>query len=136
MPLDDLINIRFVHKGIPGPFGIHHRHGPTRAAVQAASLVDANFAWAIQPHFGHLAFAMVETFFGSMVGTTVFPIDALVQTEKDVALVIAHARIVGTGTGLREIIPSVLGATGARATKSRRRKATGAPPIGPSHGNE
>src|SRR5256885_6785639 len=46
--LDDLVDVGFVHEGVPGAFGVDHGHGTARAAVQAAGLVHAHLPLAGQ----------------------------------------------------------------------------------------
>ena len=44
MLVDDFLDVVLVHVGVPGLLGIAHHHRVLLAAVEAASLVDANLA--------------------------------------------------------------------------------------------
>ncbi len=93
MFLHDLVDIRQIDKGVPDPFGVHHRHGRTSAAIHAACLVHTHLADTGQPRFFHLALAVVVGLFRAMLRTTVVTIVALIQAKKDVVLVIGSGRI-------------------------------------------
>src|SRR5256885_1705891 len=81
--LDDLVDVGFVHEGVPGAFGVDHGHGTARAAVQAAGLVHAHLPLAGQAQLLDLLLAVVKARLGAVQRTAVLAVGPLVEAKED-----------------------------------------------------
>jgi len=93
--VDDVVNVRGVHKGVPHAFGIDHCHRACRTAVQATRLVHANLAGAREFGLANQLLAAVKPGLGLVLGAAVFSVFALIEAEEDVPLEIRL--LVGAG---------------------------------------
>jgi len=86
--VDDLINIFFIHIGVPHAFGVDGDHGPLLAAIHAASVVDAAQTRCGEFERLNALLRVIAHRLGVLVGTAGATIIALINTKKDVVLVI------------------------------------------------
>ena len=109
----NLINVIGIHIGVPNRLRVDHCHWACRAAVQTTGLVDADFASARQARRLDLGLAAVKRLLGAVVGAALIAGLALIQTEKDMPLVIVFGKFgdfwggIGQGQDLILLIASV-----------------------------
>ena len=89
---NNFIHIVFIDIGVPNIVGIDDHHGPFIATIQAACSIDAHFALAIQLERFNSILGISTHPLGIVLITAGAPVIALVNTEKNVVLVIAHRR--------------------------------------------
>ena len=84
--VDDVVDVAGVDVGVPGAFGIQHQHRAFFAAVEAAGLVDADLARAIDAQFLDAFFRVLLGYFGALLAAARTTIVALVHAKEDVVL--------------------------------------------------
>ena len=91
MRLHDLVDVLFIHVAVPDSLGVHDGDGATGTAIQAARLVHPHLARAQQAQCLGLALAPIKGRLRLVLRAAVFAVVALVQAEKDVALVVGES---------------------------------------------
>lgn len=84
--VDDFVDVMFVNVGVPDSFGIDHQHRSEFAAVQAAGLIDSDFAGSIQTQLLDTLLGIFLYCWRTAIGATGATVIALIQTEKYVML--------------------------------------------------
>jgi hypothetical protein len=97
MLVNDFIDVFLIDIGVPDAFGINHQYRSFLATVQAAGLVDADLARAIQVKRLDAALGMFLRGLRTAIGAAWTPVFALVQAKKYMLLVI---RLVSHGKNL------------------------------------
>src|SRR3954467_14103774 len=92
MLFDDLVHVRLVDIGIPGPLGVDDQHGTFFAAIHASGLVDAHLVFARETQLLDAAFCVVAHPLRAVIVAARLAIVALVAAEKDVIAVVAHGQ--------------------------------------------
>jgi len=91
MLLDDLVEIAFVHVGVPGALGIDHDDRAFVAAIHATGGVDADVVLLFgNPELLDLVFYVVARLLRAVVVAASAAVFALVGTEKYMLVVKAH----------------------------------------------
>jgi hypothetical protein len=98
MALDDLVNVVCIDVRVPNAFGINDDTRTFLAAIQAPGLIDSNLSAAVQIQRFNARLGVLLHLLGVMVGATRRTVSALVQTEENVTLVIAHEGLFTLGT--------------------------------------
>src|SRR4030095_16355258 len=97
MRVDDLVDVMAVHVRVPDRFRVDDDAGTFVAAIQAAGLVDAHLAGAAQAKRLDTFLGVLLHFGRVMTSAAGGAFLALVQAEKHVVLVVAHARSLISG---------------------------------------
>ena len=92
MAFDDFVDIGMVNKGVPNALWVDHCHGAACAAVQTTGFVDPHTPHTRKPCLFDLCFAMGKSLLCAMVCAARLTRWALVQTEKNMVLVISVLR--------------------------------------------
>ena len=95
MAVDNLVDVMCVDVGVPNTFWINDDARTFVTPVKAAGFIDADVSFAVQIKCLDPRFRMLLHAGGVVPAAARSAIFALVKTEKDVTLVIAHAQIIG-----------------------------------------
>jgi hypothetical protein len=88
MDINDFIDVLRIDIGVPGAFRIDHQHRAFFTPVEAAGLVDSDFALTTQTQLLDAAFGVFLGWLRAAVGATGTRVVALVQAKKYVMLII------------------------------------------------
>src|SRR5687768_12764375 len=94
MAVDDLVNVVCIDVRVPNAFGINDNTRTFLAPIKAPGLVDSDLSGALQIERLNARFCVLLHLLCIMVGATRRTVFALVQTEENVTLVIAHVQII------------------------------------------
>src|SRR5690349_18408782 len=121
--VDDLVDVVLVHVGVPDLLGIDDDDRPFLAAVEAARLVDADHALAVELELLDALLGVFLHRLGAMAGAAVLGRIALVEAKEDVVLVVAHAAILDCAASRRSRknnpIRNTIAATGQSSCRKR-----------------
>jgi len=93
MLFDDLVEIAFIHVGVPGTFGIYHDDRPLIAAIHASGGVDADIVLLVgNSEFLDLVLHVVARFLRTVIIAASAAVLPLVGAEKNMFVIKAHGR--------------------------------------------
>jgi hypothetical protein len=91
MLFDDLVEIAFIHVGVPGAFGINHDDRTVVAAIHASGGVDTDVVLLVgNPEFLDLVLHVIARFLRAVIVAASAAVFALVGAEKNMFVVKTH----------------------------------------------